>query len=116
MYAQIIIVLMGFTGFVGLSIVIPVLPLHASSFGVGAIGATLAFSIAAMVAMFSGVFWGRMSDLVGRRPVLLVALFGQCAAFLWLALAGSLTEVFLARAVEGFSSEALGRSSRLCQT
>ncbi len=90
MYAQGVIILVGFSGFVGLSLVIPVLPLHASSLGATAMGATLAFSIAAMVAMFSGILWGRMSDLVGRKPIVLLSLIGQSAAFLWLALAGTL--------------------------
>ncbi|MEQ8246186.1 MAG: MFS transporter [Alphaproteobacteria bacterium] len=102
MYAQAVIVLIGFSGFVGLSIVIPVLPHYAAAYGASAFGATLAFAIAAGVAMFSSILWGRLSDLVGRKPIIVVSLLGQSAAFLWLAFAGSLTEVYAARALEGF--------------
>ncbi|NQV79713.1 MAG: MFS transporter [Alphaproteobacteria bacterium] len=102
MYAQVVIILIGFSGFVGLSIVIPVLPHYAAAYGASALGATAAFAIAAGVAMFSSVLWGRLSDLVGRKPIVIVSLLGQSAAFLWLALAGSLSEVYAARALEGF--------------
>jgi MFS family permease len=102
MYAQGVIILVGFSGFVGLSLVIPVLPLHASALGASALGATLAFSMAAIVAMFSGLLWWRTSDLVGRKPIIRLSLVGQAGAFLWLALAGSLWEIYAARAVEGF--------------
>jgi len=102
LYAQAVIILIGFSGFVGLSIVIPVLPHYAATYGASALGATAAFAITAGVAMFSSILWGRLSDLVGRKPIVIVSLLGQSAAFLWLALAGSLMEVYAARALEGF--------------
>ena len=101
MYAQIVIILIGFSGFVGLSIVIPVLPHYAATYGASALGATFAFAIAAGVAMFSSIFWGRLSDRIGRKPIVLISLVGQCSAFLWLALADSLLDIYLARALEG---------------
>ncbi len=46
-------------------------------------------------------FWGRLSDRIGRRPVLLVSLAGASAAYVWLGLAESLWTLFAARAVGG---------------
>ena len=80
MYVQAVIILIGFSGFVGLSIVIPVLPHYAATYGASALGATATFAITAGVAMFSSILWGRLSDLVGRKPIVIVSLLGQSAA------------------------------------
>lgn len=101
MYAQIVITLIGFSSFVGLSIVIPVLPHYASAYGASAVGVTFAFAISAAVAMFSSIFWGRMSDRFGRKPIVIISLLGQCIGFLWLAQADSLLQIYMARAVSG---------------
>jgi MFS family permease len=76
LYAQIVITLIGFSSFVGLSIVIPVLPHYATAYGATAFGATFAFAISAIVAMVSGIFWGRMSDRFGRKPIVIISLLG----------------------------------------
>jgi MFS transporter, DHA1 family, tetracycline resistance protein len=53
-------------------------------------------------------WWGRVSDRVGRRPVLLLGLFGSAASYLALGLAGSLPLLFAARAVNGFAGANVG--------
>lgn len=101
MYAQIVILLIGFSSFVGISIVIPVLPHYATAFGASALGVTFAFAITPGIAMVSGIVWGRASDRFGRRPIVIISLVGQFASFLWLAYATSLTEIYLSRAIAG---------------
>ena len=88
---------------VGFGIVLPVLPLYAERFGADArtIGLLVAtFSLGQFV--FSPI-WGRVSDRVGRKPVLLVSLVGTCIGSLLTGLAGSLALLFIARIIDGIS-------------
>ncbi len=45
--------------------------------------------------------WGRLSDRIGRKPVLLVTLCGLAACYIWLGFADSLMMLFVVRAVAG---------------
>jgi DHA1 family tetracycline resistance protein-like MFS transporter len=88
---------------VGFGLVLPILPLYAERFGVGAalIGVLSAsFSLAQMI--FAPV-WGRLSDRFGRKPVLLVSLFGTAVGSLLTGLAGSIWILFLGRILDGVS-------------
>src|SRR4051812_6464470 len=88
---------------VGFGIVFPLLPLYAERFHASAttVGALFAsFSVAQLV--FAPV-WGRLSDRIGRKPVLVLALVGTAAGSLLTGLAGSLPLLFLGRIVDGMS-------------
>ena len=88
---------------VGFGIVLPVLPLYARRYhaSAGVAGALVAaFSLAQLVA---SPIWGRVSDRVGRKPVLLVSLFGTAAGSLLTGLAGALPLLFVGRLIDGAS-------------
>ena len=88
---------------VGFGIVLPILPLYAERFGASAVTATAlvtAFSAAQLV--FSPV-WGRLSDRVGRKPVLVLSLAGTAVASLITGVAGAVWVLFLGRIVDGIS-------------
>lgn len=88
---------------IGFGIVLPILPRYAERFGASAftIGLLAAsFSVAQLV--FSPI-WGRLSDRIGRKPVLLISLFGTAAGSLLTGIAGSLALLFLGRVVDGAS-------------
>jgi len=92
-----------FIDLLGFGIIIPLLPFyaesfHASAFAIGLLGTS--FSL--MQFLFSPV-WGRWSDRVGRKPIILVGLLGSCLSYLGLALAPSLTFLFIARIVGGIA-------------
>jgi MFS transporter, DHA1 family, tetracycline resistance protein len=53
-------------------------------------------------------WWGSLSDRVGRRPVLLVGLFGAAASYLAFGLAGSLLTLFVARIAGGVMGATVG--------
>lgn len=92
----------------GFGIVIPLLPLYAESFDASPtmIGALFAsYSLAQFV--FSPI-WGRVSDRVGRRPVLLVTIAGSMVGSLILGLAGSIVGLFVGRIVDGASGASVG--------
>ncbi len=86
---------------IGFGIVVPILPFWSTRFGASAfeLGLLLA-SHAAMQFLFSPV-WGRLSDRIGRRPVMLMTIAGTALALLFLGLAETLTQVFLARFLSG---------------
>ena len=87
----------------GLTIIIPILPLYAASFGmnaftIGVLGATYP------VAQFIGApILGRLSDRFGRKPVLLVSQLGTFIGFLMLGFAGALPILFISRLIDGLS-------------
>lgn len=87
----------------GLTIIIPLLPLYAAGFGanalvIGALGA------AYPVMQFVGApVLGRLSDRYGRRPVLLLSQIGTFAGFLMLGMANTLWLLFLSRIIDGLS-------------
>jgi MFS transporter, DHA1 family, tetracycline resistance protein len=100
------LVIIFFTVFIdllGFGIIIPLLPFYAESYGASAfVVGLLGTSYSLMQFLFSPV-WGRLSDRIGRRPIILVGLAGSCASYLVLALAGSLPLIFLARIVGGIA-------------
>jgi MFS family permease len=88
---------------VGFGLVLPILPQYAERFGAGAalIGVLSAsFSLAQL--LFAPV-WGRLSDRFGRKPILLISLFGTALGSLLTGVAGSIWILFLGRILDGVS-------------
>jgi len=97
-----IIFLVVFVDLVGFGIVIPILPYYAKSFGASAtVLGILMMSYSAMQFLFSP-FWGRLSDRIGRRPVILTSLLGIGLSMLILGMAESLAWLFAGRLLAGF--------------
>ena len=97
-----------FLDLVGFGIVIPLLPLYAEEFGAGPVAAAWLLALYSLMQFFFAPWWGRLSDRVGRRPVLLVGLFGSAASYLAFAFAPSLLALFAARALNGFAGANVG--------
>ncbi|MCP4036706.1 MAG: MFS transporter [bacterium] len=86
---------------VGFGIAIPVLPFLVKEQDDRAwvLGALLA-SYAAMQFLFAPI-WGRISDRIGRRPVILLTIAGTSACLLLLGLSNSIQWLFIARIAGG---------------
>jgi multidrug resistance protein len=99
----VIIFITVFIDLLGFGIIIPLLPFYAESFGANAftIG-LLGTSYSLMQFLFSPI-WGRWSDKIGRKPIILVGLMGSCLSYFTLAVASSLSLVFLARLIGGIA-------------
>lgn len=112
----VIILITIFIDLVGFGIVIPVLPLYAERYGASetTVGILLAI-YSAMQFVFVPIL-GKLSDRVGRRPVLLVSLIGTAIGFLLMGLAPrmpagfvlfglapTLVWLFVARIIDGIS-------------
>jgi DHA1 family tetracycline resistance protein-like MFS transporter len=85
----------------GLTLVIPLLAIYAERFGASPLGATLLISIYAVCQLVSGPLLGRISDKIGRKPLLLVSQLGTFFGFVLLANATSLWMVYLSRVIDG---------------
>lgn len=87
----------------GLTIIIPLLPLYAASFQadaatIGLLGATYP------VMQFIGApLLGRLSDRYGRKPILIISQIGTLIGFLILGFANTLALLFFSRALDGLS-------------
>ncbi|MBI5482160.1 MAG: MFS transporter [Deltaproteobacteria bacterium] len=88
---------------IGFGIVIPLLPLYAQQFGASGLQVGLLMTSYSAAQLVAAPLWGRLSDRVGRRPVLLVSLCGSTVSYAIAALAGSLWLLFLARLLGGIS-------------
>ena len=86
---------------IGFGIVIPLLPFYAEHFNADPATVGLVMATYSFTQFLAAPFWGRTSDRTGRRPVLLVTLFGGALAYLMLAFADSLWMLFAARALGG---------------
>src|SRR5688500_10484274 len=81
----------------------PLLPFYAESFGASAFAiGLLGTSFSLMQFLFSPI-WGRWSDQIGRKPIILIGLLGSCLSYVTMALAGSLALLFVARIVGGIA-------------
>jgi multidrug resistance protein len=90
-----------FVDLLGFGIVIPFLPMFAEKVGVGvgAVGPILA--VYSLMQLLCAPLLGRLSDSVGRRPIIMLGLFGSSASYLIYGLADSFWLLMLSRAVHG---------------
>lgn len=89
------------------AMILPVLPLLAREHGAGPLTVTALVSVFAVAQFVLSPVVGALSDRVGRKPVLIVALVGSAIGSLILGIAGTLPLLFVGRAVDGMSGTAL---------
>src|SRR6187549_4279685 len=98
-----IIFLTIFVNLVGFGIIIPLLPFYAETFGASPLTIGLLFAVFSACQLVAAPALGDLSDKYGRRPVLIFSLAGTVVSFVMLAMAHSITMLFLARIVDGLS-------------
>jgi MFS transporter, DHA1 family, tetracycline resistance protein len=99
----IIIFLTVFIDLLGFGIIIPLLPFYAESYGANAFTVGMLSTVYSLMQFVFAPIWGRSSDRIGRRPIILIGLLGSCISYLSLALASSLALIFAARVVGGIA-------------
>jgi multidrug resistance protein len=92
-----------FIDLVGFGIVMPILPFYAQRFGVQGIGFGVLVSAFSLMQFLATAFLGRLSDRVGRRPILLVTMLINLAGYVLFAFADSYALLLLSRIVCGFA-------------
>ncbi len=101
---MIIAALIALVNMLGYGIIIPILYSYSKKFGLTDFQNGLLFAIYSVCQFISTPIIGRMSDKYGRRPALLISIFGTAISFLLMAIAKSPSVLFLARAVDGITA------------
>ncbi|MBC7769290.1 MAG: MFS transporter [Phycisphaerales bacterium] len=99
------VVLIGMTGF---GVFLPIFPFLALELGATPTAATIAMGAYSLGQLISSPFWGRLSDRVGRKPILIAGLIGSVLSYLWIANANSVEELGAARMVGGLMAGNVG--------
>lgn len=95
LFATVLLDLLGF------GMILPLLPFYAQDYGASELQIGLLFASFSAAQMVFGPILGRLSDHVGRRPVILGSIFGGVLAYLAFAAADSFTVLLLARTASG---------------
>jgi DHA1 family tetracycline resistance protein-like MFS transporter len=90
-----------FVDLVGFGLVIPLLPFYAERFTASPLQMTALFATFSLMSLLTAPLWGRLSDRVGRRPVLRGSMAAAALAYVWMAFATHLWMLFAARAFAG---------------
>ena len=92
-----------FLDLLGFGMVLPLMPLYASDprFLASPTEIGWLMAIYSLMQFFFAPFWGKLSDRIGRRPVLIFGLFGSSLSYLVYGLAQSLLVLFIARGIAG---------------
>jgi MFS family permease len=96
-----ILFLIVFIDLVGFGVIIPLLPFYGVHFGASPTAVTWMMACYSLAQFFFSPILGRLSDRVGRRPVLLVSLVASIVSYLWLGFANALWMLFAARLLSG---------------
>ena len=96
-----ILFLIVFIDLLGFGIIIPQLPFYGVHFGASPAAVTLLMSCYSFAQFFMSPVLGRLSDRIGRRPVLMVSMACSCLAYVWLGFASALWMLFAARLLAG---------------
>lgn len=87
----------------GLSIIIPLLPLYAARFGAEPIVIGILQAAYPLMQFVGAPILGRLSDRFGRKPVLIASQFGTLFGFILLGFANTLFLLFVSRIIDGLS-------------
>ena len=99
-----VLFLVVFIDLLGFGIVLPLLPFYASQYGASGTTVGLIVGVYSLMQFFFAPIWGRLSDKVGRRPIIMFSLCGSIIGYSIFAFAETIPLLFLARIVAGISA------------
>lgn len=91
---------------VGFGIIIPVLPFYAQKEGASPAQLGLLMAVYSLMQLIFAPMWGRLSDRIGRKPVIMTGICGLAVSFFLMAMATHLWMLFAARIIGGLLSSA----------
>ncbi|MBU8878516.1 MFS transporter [Bacillus sp. FJAT-29790] len=91
---------------IGFGIIIPVLPFYAENIGATPTQLGLLMAVYSLMQLFFAPMWGRISDRIGRKPVIMIGILGLALSFFLMGISSSLWMLFAARIIGGFLSSA----------
>ena len=98
---MLIIFLVTFIGLMGFGIILPLFPFYAERLGASPEVITLTMAVFSLGQFIASPFWGRLSDSIGRKKVLIISLIGSSISYVMLAFAETLTMVIISRVLSG---------------
>lgn len=99
-----IIALIAIVNALGYGIIIPIIYSYSRKFGLSDFENGLLFSVFSICQFLATPIIGRLSDAYGRRPLLLISLFGTALSFFTMAFAQNAAWLFIARALDGITA------------
>ena len=106
--ARRIVFLTVFLDLLGFGILIPQLGLYAAQFGASPALIGWLVSIYSAMQFLFAPFWGKLSDRIGRRPVLLWSILGTAISYYIFAVSQSVEWLFLSRIFAGITGANIG--------
>lgn len=97
------IILVVFIDLLGFSLILPLLPYYAETFQASQTVTGILIASYALMQLIGAPILGRLSDRFGRRPVLLLSVFGTFVGFLLLGFANALWMLFVSRILDGLT-------------
>ncbi len=108
---MIFIFLTVFIYLLGFGIIIPITPILSRDLGATAAEAGLLMSVYSLMQFIFSPFWGKLSDRIGRRPILLFCMLCEGFCYLIFAFARNLEVLFIARGLAGFFGASISTAS-----
>jgi MFS family permease len=93
-----------FIDLLGFGLIIPVMPTYAQQFHASDLEVGLLIASYSFAQFIFTPFWGRLSDKVGRRPVLLVSLLASTVGYIIWGFSNSLMMLFASRLIAGMGN------------
>lgn len=98
-----------FIDLMGFGILIPILPTFASNqLGISDTGIGVIVGVFSLVQFLFNTFLGKLSDRIGRRPILLSTLLMTCSSYIIFSFSDSFFLLFLSRLIAGFGGSNIG--------
>jgi MFS transporter, DHA1 family, tetracycline resistance protein len=97
-----------FINIAGFSLILPLLPFYGKVFGASAFQVALLFSAYSLGNIFGELYWGRLSDKVGRKRVMVGTMACAALSYVAFAYAPTFAIAVLVRIVTGFFSGTMG--------
>jgi len=100
-----VVVMTTFIDMIGYGMIIPILPFHPETAGAGALALGLLIGSFSFMQFIFAPLLGRLSDKMGRRPVILISILSSLVSFIIFALADSFLLLLLSRITAGMATE-----------
>jgi predicted MFS family arabinose efflux permease len=97
-----------FINIAGFSLILPLLPFYAQAFEGSAFAVACLFAAYSLGNIVGEIHWGRLSDRIGRRRVMILTMACASLSYVAFAFAPNLIAALLIRVVSGFFSGTLG--------
>jgi MFS family permease len=88
----------------GFGVIVPFLPFYAASFHASAWQIGLVFSAYSLGSFVGEPFWGKLSDRIGRKPLLVSTVFANCLCYGALAFAPNIWAAIVIRVIGGMAA------------